>query len=43
LIVAGLLLIAPELLTDAIGFGLGIVVIASQVLTRRRLSEAARL
>ncbi|HEY8268102.1 MAG TPA: TRAP transporter permease [Xanthobacteraceae bacterium] len=43
LIVAGLLLIAPELLTDAIGFGLGFIVIASQALARRRLSEAARL
>ncbi len=43
LIVAGLLLIAPEPLTDAIGFGLGVVVIASQVFARRSARAAARL
>ena len=43
LVAAGLTLIVPDLLTDAIGFGLGIVVVASQMLERRRVSEAARL
>jgi TRAP-type uncharacterized transport system fused permease subunit len=43
LVAAGLTLIVPDLATDAIGFGLGIVVITSQLLERRRLGEAARL
>ena len=42
LMAAGLLLIAPELRTDAIGFGLGIIVIASQVFARRSARAAAR-
>ena len=43
LIAAGLTLIAPEFRTDAIGFGIGIIVVVSQLIERRRLAEAARL
>ncbi len=43
LVGAGLTLIVPEPLTDAIGFGLGVLVIASQVFARRSAREAARL
>jgi TRAP transporter 4TM/12TM fusion protein len=41
LIVAALCLITPGLVTDSIGFGLLAVVVATQLLARRRAAEAA--
>ena len=41
LIVAALCLITPGLITDTIGFGLLAVVVATQLLARRRAAEAA--